>query len=257
MTARFAAMPSFGCPNCGRSVRVQPEQYRRELCCPNCRGRFVVDPTLPTGIAIEDYDSADPPPVQGDGSQSQTSAAARSEPRRRVVFVGKSRRSALPALAVSGLVAVGAAVAIVVAAWKAPRGPASQGVAPAQSVNSDITPGIALLRSGPDPETATHRELLDYLNGKGFQLDMVPTHRGTFYGPAVVFIPRTNDQFTRTVAADDCTLLRGVPYLYVQKRKSAQEARDEAGATNAAFSWGRFIFSGTDDLSRRVRDALK
>lgn len=55
-------MPRFNCPNCHRSVSVDPHLYGRSLKCPKCGGRFTVDPSFPTGIQIEQFsDDTEPP----------------------------------------------------------------------------------------------------------------------------------------------------------------------------------------------------
>jgi hypothetical protein len=44
--------------------------------------------------------------------------------------------------------------------------------------------------------------------------------------------------------------------VYVRKRASAADAKDQAGSTNDGFSWGRFIFLGDPALSVRIHAAL-
>src|SRR5262245_60295338 len=55
------AMPKFACPNCHPRVRVEERQYGKALRCPTCKGRFAVDPALPVGIQLDDYDADAPP----------------------------------------------------------------------------------------------------------------------------------------------------------------------------------------------------
>lgn len=45
--------------------------------------------------------------------------------------------------------------------------------------------------------------------------------------------------------------------VYVQLRKTAQEAKDEAGTrSDQAFSWGRFYFAGSENQLARIKKVL-
>lgn len=99
---------------------------------------------------------------------------------------------------------------------------------------------------GPSPTSEgvewNHKELLTYLASRGLNMTMHPTDTGAFYGPAVD-IYRTGDEDSGRV--------------YVQKRKSPQDARDQAGVSGQAFSWGCFLFVTSDQkMASDIRRAL-
>jgi hypothetical protein len=93
-------------------------------------------------------------------------------------------------------------------------------------------------------ETWTHAELVAYLKSRGVAVTRTePTHEGAHEGPAVDFWSPDDER------------------LYVQKRATAADARDQAGAGGAgSFSWGRFLFlhaGNSPKLSAAIRAALR
>lgn len=63
----------FTCPNCHRSINVDPSLYGKALKCPKCRGKFIVDPSFPSGIQIEKF-AEDTEPPEPPGQVTQTAA---------------------------------------------------------------------------------------------------------------------------------------------------------------------------------------
>lgn len=93
-------------------------------------------------------------------------------------------------------------------------------------------------------EEWSHNELLDYLNANGLKYTAEPTMRGAFHGPAMNF--KTSDgEYDYTV--------------YIQKRKTAQDAKDAvgtAGSDDHAFAWGRFVIDGAETPVNQLKDLL-
>jgi hypothetical protein len=115
-------------------------------------------------------------------------------------------------------------------------------------------------RKGPPGETWTHKELLSYLRAKGLRIYALPTNHGSSHGPAMFFTRRLD-----RLAVDDppiveydfvkAQLIRDT--VYVQRRKSAQDAKERSGADAVkGFSWGRFYFYGDDKLINRIKRVL-
>lgn len=148
-------------------------------------------------------------------------------------------RSALPLVA--GLVAAGLLLALgagLVAALVVLRKPPGAAPAPVAAL---LGPSAA--REG---ESWTHQELLDHLAGRlagrGLTVEMEKTEAGDFYGPAAYFF-----------------LQPGERKVYVQKRATAQDARDWAALETgrATFTWGRFVFRSADaEAVAAIRAAL-
>jgi hypothetical protein len=92
---------------------------------------------------------------------------------------------------------------------------------------------------GGDPSTWTHAELVAHLHSRGVDFQAKGTDFGTFFGPAMEF------EFP------------GGETVYVQVRKTDQEARDEAGPKGTeAFAWKRFYFNGPPRRLAAIRDQL-
>ena len=80
--------------------------------------------------------------------------------------------------------------------------------------------------------------MIQHLKGKGLKFEAKPTHRGGFGRPAMLF------EFN----GDE---------VYVQVRKSAQEAKDAASiGGEKGFAWGRFIFGGEPNRLAEFKKAL-
>lgn len=99
-----------------------------------------------------------------------------------------------------------------------------------------------LLNSGPsatrEGQSWSHTEMIQHLKGKGLKFEAKPTHRGGFWGPMMIF------EFN----GDE---------VYVQVRKSAQEAKDAASTGGErGFAWGRFIFAGEPKHLAEFKKAL-
>ena len=126
-------------------------------------------------------------------------------------------------LAVGGLLAVFAARSVV-------GQPAVGGVAAAI-----VAPAVTV-----EPGKWTHQDVLDRLLAAGLKARMEPTHVGGFHGPAADFH------------------VDGLGVAYVQKRASAQDAKDQAaldGKRNAV-AWGPFYIRGDRDAVTAIRNAL-
>lgn len=132
------------------------------------------------------------------------------------------------ALLLTAIVAGGIVAAV---AWrKAPKDPGGAMVSAVAGPSQD--------REG---EGWNHAELRQYLVGRGLSVEMRETNVGTAYGPAALFI------------------LSGGREVYVQKRASAQEAKDKIGSLTSVpgFSWGRWMFQAADaGALQELRKAL-
>jgi hypothetical protein len=118
---------------------------------------------------------------------------------------------------------------------------------PSRGDSASSTPATAAAASSGIPLDWTHKELLGHLRQSGLNFHSAAAHFGSFWGPAV-FLAVSPDrealpQLTEAAAdqrhrGDDKNL------VYVQLRKSAQDARDAVGVLEptTAFSNGRFIF---------------
>lgn len=105
------------------------------------------------------------------------------------------------------------------------------------------SPGTTVADVVPSPVQGygdwTHKELLEHLRKKGMQFDAKTVSAGGLMPPAV-------------------KLIRDPDSIRVVKFKTAQEAKDSAGASQnaAAFSWACFVFDGDTALLRDVRRNL-
>lgn len=87
-------------------------------------------------------------------------------------------------------------------------------------------------------EKWSHKEMIEHLQGKGHKFEAKETQFGTFFGPAMDF------EFEGDT-------------VYVQLRRTAQEAKDEASPKgDKAFSWGRFFFKGEQARLAQIKKAL-
>ena len=84
----------------------------------------------------------------------------------------------------------------------------------------------------------SHGELIEYLHGQGLDFNAEETDLGTFFGPAMDFTFVDHQ-------------------VYVQVRKTPQEAKDLASTKNGkAFAWGRFFFRGDPEHLKEIRSVL-
>ena len=101
-------------------------------------------------------------------------------------------------------------------------------------------------------ENWTHAELAKHLETKGFNLRVVPTNQWADKGPAAYFDAGSENYIVEYL---DAWQVRDV--ALVQKVRTAEEARDKAGAKgDKAASWGRFLFVGDPAFVARIRAAL-
>lgn len=86
----------------------------------------------------------------------------------------------------------------------------------------------------------SHSELISHLKKKGLTFTATETPEGFFWGPAMYFDFGSEGK------------------VYVQVRKTEQEAKDAAGPKGEeAFSWGRFYFEGEPKLLAKVKQTLQ
>jgi hypothetical protein len=113
----------------------------------------------------------------------------------------------------------------------------------------------------PAPDTNyeawSHKDLLAHLASRGLSLVTDGARRGLAHGPAMYF--------GKKGSVPSHVLLDGVPVTsshykgiaYVQQRKSAREAKDEAGILgDNAFAWHRFLFAGDPAFLKELQKAL-
>ncbi len=93
------------------------------------------------------------------------------------------------------------------------------------------------------PESWTHKELLDHLTKKGMKIRSVPTNRGFMSGPAL-FIVAQDSPVTTEDDADKAYEEKKSGVVACILRKTAQEARDDAGTRPNRWASGRFVFAG-------------
>jgi hypothetical protein len=109
---------------------------------------------------------------------------------------------------------------------------------------------------GGVPEDWTHKELAEHFAKKKAGLRMIATTAGTFRGPAVYFVAEDSD-ITDEDGAKAAVEAKAKTIAYCQIRKTAQEAKDEAGTRgDKAFSSGRFYFNGSPEFLSHVRRFL-
>jgi hypothetical protein len=108
---------------------------------------------------------------------------------------------------------------------------------------------------GGIPENWTHRELLEHLNKKGLKLRMVPTNLGGAFGVPAHFVNESSG-IKDADAADTAFDKNSPDVVYCLLMKTAQEAKDQAGASTKGFASGRFAFSGSGAQFEKIRGAL-
>jgi hypothetical protein len=87
-------------------------------------------------------------------------------------------------------------------------------------------------------DTWSHAEMIGHLRAKGLRFKAKETHLGAFFGPAMEL----------EFAGDN---------VYVQVRKTAQDAKDHASPKGEkAFAWGRFFFEGEPKRLAQIEQAL-
>ena len=95
-----------------------------------------------------------------------------------------------------------------------------------------------------------HADLIQHLKGRGVPLETMKTHIGGYWGPALVFdfTPNNPSDIYYELRIDGTRQRRpnieGGCEVYVQLRKTVQEAKDYAAAEPDIYQWGRFIFRG-------------
>jgi len=126
-----------------------------------------------------------------------------------------------------------------------------------------IADNVTSVVSGPtaekEGETWDHKEFLAYLQSKKIAINAHTTHTGSFHGPAAYFAADEKAllEIVQNDGKDGPTTWKGI--AYIQKRKSAQDAKDESGVGgDNSFSWGRFIIVSRDlGYLNRIKAALK
>ena len=114
-------------------------------------------------------------------------------------------------------------------------------------------------KSSPSPHTNgipdawSHKELLDHLNKNGLKLRQIPTIKGSFSGPAAIFVPeksahKDDSHFDYDKEAPDMA--------YCRVHKTTQEAKDKIGAAGKGFASGRFVFFGDPVLLSKIKAVL-
>ncbi len=108
----------------------------------------------------------------------------------------------------------------------------------------EITPMVNKITSvsyGNDGIKWSHSELIAHLKNKGFDFTASETSQGGFWGPAMYFNFDGGDRV----------------YVYVQIRKTEQEAKDTASTKgDKAFYWGRFYFEGEPTIIAQLKQEL-
>ncbi|HEY1191125.1 MAG TPA: hypothetical protein VGE74_26055 [Gemmata sp.] len=105
------------------------------------------------------------------------------------------------------------------------------------------------------PNDWNHRDLLAHLNKKGLRLRMIPTNRGAAFAVPVFFVPedspiKTEDEALAAHEAKKPGIVLCVLF------KTAQQAKDEVGASESGFANGRFGFSARSPLREQLQAAL-
>jgi hypothetical protein len=107
----------------------------------------------------------------------------------------------------------------------------------------------------------SHQELIDHRHRRGVKFTAYPTSRGAAHGPAMHIISSrvTNPDERAAILKEGAGNIAEyqVGVVYCQKKKTAEEARDEAGiGGRRGLAWGRFVFAGDPDFIDQFRRAL-
>jgi hypothetical protein len=217
-------MISFDCPVCGKRLKAPDEGAGRKGRC-SCGSVFVIPRPGNSGrVEVTDPDADLEPMLRR---------------RRRRKAGGPGRRVLFGALGV---------VTMVACVWLIVRLLGGDG---------SLGRGGSALPSSP-PESWTHQELLDHINRKGKKYVMHPTNRGVMAGPAALLVSPNHEHAWSGETIDALYGAGDDPVVYVQLRKTAQEARDAAGPEGSgAYAWGRFLFYGKPTELNKVRTALR
>ncbi|HJZ59991.1 MAG TPA: hypothetical protein VKE74_33925 [Gemmataceae bacterium] len=256
-------MIRYTCSGCGKSLKAPPSYAGKVGTCPRCKRPAPVPTSSAEGSPEEPLDLGEEPrPAPRPGSDPDDSEE---------LFLRRRRkRSALPLVALLGLlllVGLTAVAALFVFAMRSERQRDAEVVAVTEArdaqtrKSTEVVPGRDLIAAPPrvplpagnERDQWTHKELADYLAGRGLQLEWAATHHGALHGPAAYFYrPGTPEAGTERMD------FRTPGTVYVQKRKSEGDARDEAAVHKEnAFAWGRFLFASTDQkLLGEIRQAL-
>jgi hypothetical protein len=126
----------------------------------------------------------------------------------------------------------------------------------------------ALKPPGKIGDEWTHRELFAHLEGKGLKLVTLSIRSGSDHGPVMACCRATGNaerdedraNWLTVTDGNNTALLPGMATFadmaLVQKRPSADDARDQAGLTDGGFAWGRFLFLGDRELLDEIRRRL-
>jgi hypothetical protein len=125
--------------------------------------------------------------------------------------------------------------------------------APAGSPNAPLVQAVGP-RQDKEGVEWNHKELVEYLKSQGAKVKWRQTPYGFLFGPAIYMYP---DHPANNALTEE--QLRDSGAVYCQKRKTAQEAKDAAGATKApSFSWGCFYFEAkTPEHIDAIKSLLK
>lgn len=105
-----------------------------------------------------------------------------------------------------------------------------------------------------------HQDLIAFLKAKGVPIkDAVPSNIGAIQGPAMLvfrnFEATPGSGSNGGTAADQLfSIGRQDGTCYIQLRRTAQDARDQAGVVG--WSWGRFLFAGDPVYLAEIRKAI-
>jgi hypothetical protein len=127
--------------------------------------------------------------------------------------------------------------------------------------------GASRVPAGPSPdkegEVWSNTELLTHLNSKGMDLTGFSTHFGSSHGPSMFWTDTASAAKYRDkmLGAGWRPSIGEMQFVYVQRVDSAQRAQDEVGAASmpgaVEFTWGRFIFVGTPEMTNQIKKILR
>lgn len=143
-------------------------------------------------------------------------------------------------------------------------GPVARAPEQARLATQRAEPPPAAPVPSPDPKPPkgavqdwSHKELIAHLRSKGLQLEADAAETGSANGPAMYFFPPGKQHVRRILDGPGAGVAAyWVDVAYVQKRKSAEEAKDRAGVLEEGFAWGRFVFMGDPLFLDKIRRAL-
>lgn len=123
--------------------------------------------------------------------------------------------------------------------------------------------------SGPaaekEGESWSHAELLAHFASHGLKLKSFHTNSGGLHGPAVVVVEPEVAEKHELKTGLSVDWKAPYPFVFIQKVKTAQDAKDEAGAVASGrtesskrdlFAWGRFMIAGDAAVVAKMKSAL-